>query len=130
MADVNACVVSGRLTRDPEACPVTERGPSCKFSLANNQGYGDNEKVQYINVAVWGKRGETCLEYLRKGAGVTVVGPLFQRKYQTADGEDKASLDMKGNDVVFGPKAATGDRVPDAPSEPIPPADDDSDIPF
>ena len=130
MTDINSCVLSGRLTRSPEA-GKSDRGPTCKFSFANNLGYGDNEKTQFINVSVWGKRGETCLEYLTSGQSVTVIGSLFERKYQTKDGEDRTSLDMNANDVIFGAKPKGYDSpAPPPQSESNDPEKDNDDYPF
>ncbi len=124
MKDVNACVLSGRLTHSPEKGP--EGGPTCKFSFANNVGYGDRERVQFINVSVWGKSGENCLEYLKSKQGVTVTGEVFMRKYKTQAGEDRCSQDMNATDVVFGAKAKDNEQ----PEQEAPPVAGDDSPPF
>lgn len=48
------------------------------FSVADNIGYGDNEKVQWVQCSIWGKRAENenLTSLLVKGAKVTVQGTL------------------------------------------------------
>lgn len=126
MADVNVCVLGGNLVHSP-AKGTTDRGPTCKFSFGNNVGYGDNQKTQYINVSVWGKLGENCLEYLVHKQHVTVTGEVFLRRYEKKDGSLGASLDLSARDVFFGAKPKAGEQKQET-SPPPPPSDDD--IPF
>ena len=48
------------------------------FSVADNIGYGDNQKTQWVQCSIWGKRAENenFTSLLTKGAKVTVIGTL------------------------------------------------------
>jgi single stranded DNA-binding protein len=70
MSDLNVVCLIGRLTRDPELKYGATGTPICKMSLANNvyQGSGKEEKCNFFNVTVFGKIGENCDKYLKKGS--------------------------------------------------------------
>ena len=47
-----------------------------KFTLAVNEGYGENKKATFIPVTIFNKTVENLEEYLIKGTKVNVVGKL------------------------------------------------------
>ena len=62
---MNNVVLVGRLTKDPELRYVGEKNNALtNFSLAVDRGYkslqGEN-KVDFINIEVWGKQAEVFL---------------------------------------------------------------------
>ena len=66
---MNNVQLIGRLTRDPELRYSTGANQTaiCRFSLAINSGYGDNQRTDYPNIVVFGKQAENCDKYLAKG---------------------------------------------------------------
>ena len=87
--------VTGRLGRDPES---RQAGSSsvCNFSVATDHGYGDKKVTTWVRVAVWGKLGETCQQYLTKGRQVVVSGEIWNEDYN-----DKTSMQMEAKAVDF-----------------------------
>lgn len=84
--NINKVVLSGNLVKDMEVITY-EGGALGKFTIANNVGYGDNQKTNYINCTMFGeKRVEGLEKYLVKGTGVTIVGELEVKALQY--GED------------------------------------------
>jgi len=60
----------GNIGRDPEIKDVGST-QVCSFSLAAKTG---KDETTWINCAVWGKRADAAMQYLRKGAAITVAG--------------------------------------------------------
>jgi single-strand DNA-binding protein len=54
----------------PEAKAVAQ------FSVAVNDGWGDNKKTIWYRVTAWEKTAENCNQYLGKGSRVLVEGRL------------------------------------------------------
>ena len=46
------------------------------FSIAVNDGWGDNRRTLWFRVSIWGKRAETANQYLSKGSKVLVEGRM------------------------------------------------------
>ena len=99
---IHATVI-GRLGRDPEVRQVG-RHTVCNFNVATNYGWGEKQTTTWVRVAVWGKPGEPCARFLRKGSEVGVSGVLHTREH---DGKTYVELDGKHVDFI-GPKASTG----------------------
>lgn len=79
----NKLVIVGRLGGDPEQS--SENGP-VKFSVATSRKYKDKsgeqqESTQWHRVEAWGKLGEICSSYLKKGKLVLVEGEVEYREY-------------------------------------------------
>ena len=77
MASLNRVLLIGNLTRDPELRYIPSGTAVTTFTLAVNRVYktpsGEKkEDVSFIRVVVWGKMGETCAEYLKKGSSCFV----------------------------------------------------------
>jgi single-strand DNA-binding protein len=102
---IHATVI-GRLGRDPEVRQVGQH-TVCNFNVATNYGWGEKQTTTWVRVAVWGKTGEPCARFLRKGSEVGVSGVLHTREH---DGKTYVELDGKHVDFI-GPKtSASGDR--------------------
>ena len=64
---------------------------SCPFSVANNTGYGDNQRTHYFDCAIFGKRAESRLkEYMLKGQQVVVEGEVSLNQYEKKKMEQAA----------------------------------------
>ena len=98
--------ILGRLTRDPET-RETSKGTVTSFSLASNSGWGDNKTTTYFDCACFGKRGENLQKHAGKGKQLWISGDLSTRSYQSRDGVDKMSLNVKVDDWHF---TASGDN--------------------
>lgn len=105
MADLNKVILIGRLTRDPELRYTPSGLAIAKFGLAVNDRYkqGDEwkEKVNFIDIVVWGKQGENCSEYLAKGRSVCVDGRLQYSSWETEEGQKRSKIEVVADKVVF-----------------------------
>ena len=84
---LNKIVTIGRLTRDPETRYTQSGKAVCTFSIAVDDGYGENKKAYFFPVVVWGKTAETCGKSLTKGRKVAVTGKLTTRQYENNEGK-------------------------------------------
>ena len=96
----NVIIITGRLGKDPEQVPTKSGTPMCKFSLATDDGYGDNKKTNWHRVKVFGKTAEHCMTYLTKGRMVQVVGRIEYDKYDK-NGVTMYTADVIANTVEF-----------------------------
>ena len=100
---MNKVIIIGYLGRDPEIKYVGET-ELCKFSVATTETFtAKGEKKQnteWFNVAVWGKRAESCHRYLAKGALVYVEGVQTTEKWEK-DGQQKQSTTIRATEVKF-----------------------------
>lgn len=77
MPSYNSATLIGHLGRDPEEHQSKTGGNSfCTFSLATTDGYGDKKETNWHNIIVFGKLSEVCLNYLKKGSLVLIVGRI------------------------------------------------------
>jgi single-strand DNA-binding protein len=143
MPSFNKAILMGNLTRDPELRSIPSGAPVCNFDLALNRVYttqaGERkEEVCYMTVVVWGKQGEHCAQYLKKGRGAHVEGHLQQRTRTTPKGMGRSKRGGRER-VQFlgdgrGPRAATAPDADADPPAPVPeadaPAPSDDDVPF
>jgi single-strand DNA-binding protein len=120
---INKVVLTGNLTKDPDV-KYTQSGKAvAMFSIAVNDGFGDNQKTYYPNIVVWGKTAETVGNNLAKGSKVGVVGKLTTRSYDNSAGQKvyvtEVVADMYGGIEFLGSKKQSQ-------SNPI----EDEEIPF
>jgi single-strand DNA-binding protein len=118
----------GNLTRDPELRYIPSGQGVTTFTVAVNRTYLANtgekkEEVSFIRVVVWGKRAESCHEYLKKGSPVFVEGRLQSRSWDAPDGTKRSTIEVVAQNVQFlsrGTGART-EQVPEvsAPEETI-----------
>lgn len=119
---VNKVILIGRLGRDPET-----RGAVTSFGLATSEKYKDEVKTEWHNCVAFGKTGELCSKYLKKGSEVYLEGKIQTSKYEK-DGEKKQRTEIVVFQVSFLSKqqgAATEKQ-----SEEKTTIDDNDNIPF
>lgn len=96
----------GRLARDPERMQPSNGGESyVRFSMAVETGRKDqdgNRITQFINISVFGKQGNTILQYFHKGNRIAChVRNLEARAYTDKANQPQASLNAVLTGVEF-----------------------------
>ncbi len=61
-----------------------------------DKGGTRQERTEWHNITVWGKQGEACAQYLKKGSSVYIEGRISYREYEAKDGSGK----RKATDIV------------------------------
>ena len=131
---MNVWNFTGNIGKDAEQRFTPNKDSVVSFSVAVKSGFGDRAATTWVRCALWGKRGESVLPYLKKGQLVGVSGEAALRDYQK-DGATKSSLEVRVNDVTLlskaEPRAANSDKAQqeERPNENAA-ADFDSEIPF
>ena len=67
-----------RLGRDAELKTATTGTQVLNFAGAYKVGYGQNEKTQWIDCALWGDRGASVAQYMKKGSQIVIYGDQLQ----------------------------------------------------
>lgn len=99
---MNHVVLTGNITKDPECRATTGQNQTsvCRFSIAVNTGYGDNERVDYPSIVAFGKIAENIEKYCSKGSKVGVVGRIQTGSYEK-DGQKVYTTDVVASSVEF-----------------------------
>jgi len=98
---VNKVVLVGNLGKDPEMRYMPNGNAVANFSLATTESWKNKQTGEYENqtewhnITVYGKFGEMCGQYLKKGSKVYAEGKLKTRKWQDkTTGQDKYATDI------------------------------------
>ena len=89
---MNKVILCGNLTKDMDVKIIkgkTKKSDDTivgRFTLAVNEGYGENKKATFIPVTIFNKTVENLEEYLIKGTKVNVVGRLDINNVETEEG--------------------------------------------
>ncbi len=107
MNNLNTVLVEGNLTRDPKEIIFGGDFRKCQFSIANNRYYLKNgawtADTSFFIVEVFGSSVQACMNYLKKGRGVRVVGRLRQMQWQT-NGIPHETVSIIAEHIEFQPE--------------------------
>jgi single-strand DNA-binding protein len=108
MNNLNSILVEGNLVRDPELSYTPKGTAVCKFTVACNRAYKQDEQLQkevsFFDVSTWTRLAEVCGEYLKKGRGVRVVGRLKQDRWTDPEGKPHSRVLIVAEHVEFKPQ--------------------------
>jgi len=154
---VNKVILVGNLGKDPELSYLPSGQSVAKFSLATSRSYKDKSgelkvETEWHNIVAWGRTGEICAQYLKKGRQAYVEGRIQSRTWEGRDGNKRTSVDIVADSVVLlggrgeasgspreGPGESAGRSMEptrsapaadDGSQEPVTPDITDDDIPF
>jgi single-strand DNA-binding protein len=87
MPTLNRIQLIGRLGKDPESKFTPNGKKVAHFSLAVSNRWKDKsgetkESTEWVNIEAWGRLGEVCQEYLKKGSLIYIEGRLKTEKYE------------------------------------------------
>lgn len=101
--NTNSFVISGNLVRDSELVTVGNGFTILNFSVANNyiQKSGEvyEQKVNYFDCKLLGKRAEKLVNILKKGTSVICRGEVRQERWQTQDGKTASRVTFQCEDI-------------------------------
>jgi single-strand DNA-binding protein len=140
---INKVLITGNLTRDPELRATASGMSVLKMGVAvndrrKNPQSGEWEEVpNYIDVVVFGTRGESLSRFLTKGSKVAVEGKLRWSSWDDKDtGAKRSKIEVIADDIEFMSARGEGGgggggsySAPSAPATPSEPVFED-DIPF
>ena len=103
--DLNLTQFIGRLGRDPETKYMPNGDAVTNFSIAVGESWTDKasgekrENTEWVRCVTFGKLGEICGEYLKKGSQVYVSGKMKTRKWADKDGNDRYTTEITVNQL-------------------------------
>lgn len=130
-------ILVGNLGKDPEMRYTPSGDAICNFSLATNRHYKRNDgedvsETTWWRVSVWGKQGEACNTYLKKGSKALVEGRMVvdiqtggPKIWNRQDGTPAASFEITAETVRF-----LSSKSESSSGHPAPVVNEDEDIPF
>ncbi len=150
MASYNRIILVGNLTRDPELSYTPSNTPICKFGIATNRKWRDQdgntrEEVCFVDCTLFGKGGEVFNQYMSKGRSVLVEGRLTLDRWTTPEGDKRSKHQVFVENFTFlggrrdegaprpaapGAEGAPAGAEPSAPDYDVPPPPPEDGIPF
>jgi single-strand DNA-binding protein len=118
--NLNRAFILGNLTRDPESKSTPSGQNVCRFAIATNRIWVDKmgvkqQKADFHNIVAWGKLGDICSQYLKKGGLVFVEGRIETRNWTTPEGIKKYWTEIIAEKMQMGPRG-TGSNQPSGSS--------------
>jgi len=101
MASVNKVILIGHLGKDPEVRYAANGDAICNFSLATSEEWKDKstgEKkslVEWHRINAFGKLGEICGQYLKKGSQAYIEGSIRTRKWTDKEGIERYTSEIR-----------------------------------
>ena len=92
MADINNFTFTGRLGSDAIYKTLASGKGLLECSVANNTGFGDYAKTNWLKVKMWGDRGSKVAQFLKKGSLIGGAGEVTQETWTGKDGVEHTDL--------------------------------------
>jgi single-strand DNA-binding protein len=102
---INKVILVGNLGADPETRYMPSGGAVTNVRIATSDSWKDRqsgeqrERTEWHRVVFFNRLAEIAAEYLRKGSQSYVEGRLQTRKWQGADGQDRYTTEIVGNEM-------------------------------
>ena len=99
---MNKAIITGNLTRDPEAFTTQSGISRSTFTVAvqrkvkNKDGKYD---ADFLTVVAWRQTADFCNKYLSKGRKVAVEGQIQTRSYDAQDGSKRYVTEIIADSV-------------------------------
>lgn len=101
---INTITVTGNVGKDA-VLRVTPNGKYiATFSLPAKSGYGEHEKVSWLNCKLFGAMAEKLSQGIIKGAKVTVTGEFVLEEWTKQDGTQTQMATILVRDIDLPPK--------------------------
>lgn len=106
MAALNKVIIAGRLTRRPEIRKTPYGASVTDLLVALNREFttasGERQQeVCFVDVVVWGKLAESCVNNLNTSSSVLVEGRLQLDVWHARDGDKRCKLRVAAERVQF-----------------------------
>jgi single-strand DNA-binding protein len=116
---INKAIITGNLTRDAELRSTGGGLAVANFAVAVNERVKNNstgeweDRANYIDCTMFGRRAEALAQYMTKGTKVTIEGKLRWSQWEK-NGEKRSKVEVVVDEVEL---MARGEkRAPEAPS--------------
>jgi len=116
MKDLNVAIITGRFGKTPELRKTKNDKSFVDFSLAVNDGFGDEEHTSWIDCRAWNGVADIIGKYCDRGTKCTVQGPIKQDSWEDDDGKHTRTF-IVVSEFYFAEKKKNDDDDGDAPRE-------------
>ena len=96
MPNFNQFIGIGNMVNDPDLKYLPSGTAVCDFTIAMNRRWNDRQTGErkddtcFLDVSIFGPRGEAVNEYFSKGKPILVVGHIKQERWETDDGQKRS----------------------------------------
>ncbi|MBX3127420.1 MAG: single-stranded DNA-binding protein [Polyangiaceae bacterium] len=103
---LNRVLLLGNLGADPELRTTSGGQAVLKMRLATTESYVDKnrvrqERTEWHNVVVWGRRAEALGKFLTKGSRLFIEGGLRTSSYDDRDGNKRYRTEIVASNVIL-----------------------------
>jgi single-strand DNA-binding protein len=103
---LNRVMLLGNLGADPELRMTSGGQAVLKLRLATSETYLDKnrqrqERTEWHNVVIWGKRAEALAKILTKGTRIFVEGGLRTSSYEDRDGNKRYRTEVVSTNILL-----------------------------
>lgn len=88
--------IAGTIGKDAVLRRTQGGEPVLGFSVAVDDGRGENKQTMWFDVNLWGKRGQSLEPHLKKGTKVTVSGDFGARQH-----DNRTFFTCRANDITI-----------------------------
>lgn len=98
---MNNWIGIGRLTRDIDVRYAAQTQKAvARFTLAIDDGYGENKKTNFISIVAFGKTAENLEKFSGKGLRIAIIGHIQTGSYEK-DGQKVYTTDIVADRIEF-----------------------------
>jgi len=108
---MNTVSIIGRVGQDPTIKYTATGKAVANFSIAVENGYGDQKVASWIPIVAWEKTAELIGKFVARGSQVAVEGRLQQRSWEDKDGNKRSVIEVIANRVDFLTKKVTSSQT-------------------
>jgi single-strand DNA-binding protein len=102
MSGYISVTVVGNLGKDPEIRSTGSGKKVASFSIAVDQGFGDNKRTEWVNVIAWEKLAELAEKFLKKGKTIALSGTLQTSSWEDKQtGQKRYKTEVVARDITF-----------------------------
>ena len=110
---LNKVQLIGHAGKDTELRYTSSGKAVGHFTLATSESWKDQagalvEKTTWHNIVAWGRLGEICGQYVKKGKQVYIEGRIENSSYDDKDGVKKYKSEVVVNEMLL--LGGTGDK--------------------
>lgn len=121
---LNKCILIGRMTKDIEIRHTNSGKAVGTFTIAIDNGYGENKTTDFINCVAWEKKAEFIEKHFGKGRMIVLVGRIATRTYEGEDGRKNYVTEVIVNEVSFAGEKKEDTQMDKSVPEGFTPIDD------
>ena len=96
--------VLGNLGKDPEMFTSNQGNQYCQFSIAGRSTKKDEQgqyQSEWFRISVFGNYSNTCMQALKKGSKVMVMGDFSVDRWIDKNGSPAVTFNIKADKVQF-----------------------------